>query len=126
MNEFGEVLKYLRNRKGLSQSELAKRLGMSKSTISMYEIGRRQPDLNTMEVIANFFNVDMNYLYGKSNEPEGYYYDEETARLAQEIYDNKDLGILMSASRKMSPEELKKLAALVQALVRRETGDVDT
>lgn len=126
MNEFGEVLKYLRNRKGLSQSELAKRLGMSKSTISMYEIGRRQPDLNTMEVIANFFNVDMNYLYGKSNEPEGYYYDEETARLAQEIYDNKDLGILMSASRKMSPEELKKLAALVQALVRRENGDVDT
>lgn len=127
MNSFSNILKYLRNRAGLSQLELAKKLGMSKSAISMYELGRRQPDLETMEIIADFFNVDMNFLYGKTDESDdGYYYDEQTAQLAQEIYDNKELGMLMSASRKMHPDDLRNLTKLVESLVRKESGQSDS
>ena len=69
MAEFKDMLKYLRNRENLSQSELSEKLGVAKSTISMYEVGKREPDFETMESIADFFNVDMNFLHGK-NVPE--------------------------------------------------------
>jgi len=68
MSEFKDMLKYFRMREGLSQSELAKRLGISTSTISMYEVGKRQPDFETEERIADFFNTDLNTLRGKDVE----------------------------------------------------------
>ena len=65
---FKEMLKYFRMRDGLSQRSLAKRLGLSASTISMYEVGEREPDFETEEKIADFFNVDLNTLRGKDIE----------------------------------------------------------
>lgn len=65
MASFKEMLKYLRVRDNLSQAELADKLGVAKSTISMYEVGKREPDFETLEAIADFFNVDMNFLLGK-------------------------------------------------------------
>lgn len=64
MGEFSVVFKSLRQRERLSQQELGEKLGIAKSTISMYENGNREPDLETLEKIADFFNVDMNYLLG--------------------------------------------------------------
>ena len=64
---FNERLKDLRRKAGLSQSELAKSIGVSKSSINMYERGEREPGLELLEAIADFFNVDMNYLLGKSD-----------------------------------------------------------
>ena len=65
MSEFKDMLKYLREREKLSQKELADKLGISASTISMYEIGSRQPNFEMEETIADFFNVDLNTLRGK-------------------------------------------------------------
>ena len=64
MPEYNEVLASLRKKSGLSQQELAKRLGMTRSAISMYETGQREPDLETFEIFADFYNVDMNTLTG--------------------------------------------------------------
>ena len=66
--EFKDMLKYFRQNAGLSQRELAKRLGVSPSTISMYEVGNREPDFETEEKIADYFNVDLNTLRGKDVE----------------------------------------------------------
>jgi transcriptional regulator with XRE-family HTH domain len=63
--DFAKRIRELRLARGLSQSELSKKLGLSKSRISMYEIGERQPDFETLELIADYFNVDMDYLLGK-------------------------------------------------------------
>ena len=60
------MLTYLRKRKGLSQQELANTLKISRSAIGMYETGKREPDLETLEVFADFYNVDMNTLTGKA------------------------------------------------------------
>lgn len=59
---FNDVLKQLRNKAGMNQEQLAKRLGLSKSAISMYESGSREPSLEILEAIADIFNVDMNTL----------------------------------------------------------------
>ncbi len=64
MAEFKDMLKYYRKRENLSQADLAKKLGLGPSTISMYEVGKREPDFETEELIADFFNVDLNTLRG--------------------------------------------------------------
>ena len=64
---FKDVLKRLRATAGLNQEELAKKIGCSKSAISMYENGAREPDLETLEAIADIFNVDMNTLTDSKN-----------------------------------------------------------
>jgi len=61
---FGAVLKDLRQSQGMTQEQLASALKLSKSTISMYECDQRRPELETLELIADYFNVDMNRLMG--------------------------------------------------------------
>lgn len=65
MGNFNDMLKYLRVREKMSQAELADKLGVSKSTVGMYELGKREPDFETLEAIADLFNVDMNFLLCK-------------------------------------------------------------
>lgn len=67
MATFAERLKSLRREKGWSQQRLADELELSKSSVNMYERGEREPGFETMEAIADLFNVDMNYLYGRTD-----------------------------------------------------------
>lgn len=67
MSNFGNKLRLLRKEKGLTQKQLADKLGLAFSTISMYERGDREPDFEILESIADFFNVSMDYLHGKSS-----------------------------------------------------------
>lgn len=78
MAEFAKIFKKLRLERELSQSRLADQLGISKSAVNMYERGDRRPDFETAEVIADFFNVDMNYLL----EPARRYSNPEDHRAA--------------------------------------------
>lgn len=67
MATFAERLKSLRREKSWSQQRLADELELSKSSVNMYERGEREPGFETMEAIADLFNVDMNYLYGRTD-----------------------------------------------------------
>lgn len=67
MGKFQNVLKGLRTSYGLTQNELSKSLKMSRSTIGMYEKGAREPDFETLELIADYFNVDTDYLLGRTD-----------------------------------------------------------
>ena len=67
MANFPDRLKSLRIKKGFSQNELAAQLGIKKSTLGMYEIGQREPGIETLELISDYFNVDLDYLIGKSD-----------------------------------------------------------
>ena len=58
-NKFPDTLKALRAKKGVTQAELATALGVGKSTISMYEVGARDPYFEMLEAIADYFNVNM-------------------------------------------------------------------
>lgn len=66
MAQFDRILKLLRNEKNMSQQELADALGISKSSINMYERGERQPNFEVLETIADYFNVDIDYLLGRT------------------------------------------------------------
>lgn len=59
---FCDKLKALRTEHNLTQEEFAKNTGLSRSAVGMYESGKREPNFETLEVIADYFNVDMNTL----------------------------------------------------------------
>jgi len=67
MANFPFRLRFLRERAGLSQQELADRVGLSKSSVNMYERGEREPGIESLEAFADLFNVDMDYLVGRSD-----------------------------------------------------------
>ena len=67
MQSLGERLAALRKEKGLSQAELAKLLNMGQSTIAMYERNRRTPDPATLNRLADFFDVSVDYLLGRTD-----------------------------------------------------------
>ena len=118
MAKFNEMLKYLRQRAGYSQQDLADLLKISQSTIGMYEQGRRSPDYETLEKIADIFNVDMNFLMGgktKESTPE-YYINPETAKLAQELFETPGMRILFDAARDSDPKDLQIAADLLKRL----------
>lgn len=66
---FGERLASLRKRKGLSQYALAERLNFSRGQLANYEQGKREPDYNTLQKIADFFEVSVDYLLGRTDKP---------------------------------------------------------
>ena len=69
MAKLSDMLIYLRKRNGLSQQALSEKLGITRSAIGMYETGKREPDLETLEAFADFYNVDMNTLTGRGEAP---------------------------------------------------------
>lgn len=120
MGGFGNVLKQLRQSFGMKQDELALRLGISRSRISMYETGQREPDFETLERLADFFNVDLDYLLGRTNKTtvipsSGYYTNPETARLAQEMFEDPDMRSLFSMKRNMDPKQFKNYMDFMKA-----------
>ncbi len=69
MDKFIDVLKYLRNNSGISQKQLSKELGISERNYQRYEYGEREPSLSTLIKLADYFNVSLDYLTGRTDEP---------------------------------------------------------
>lgn len=63
--EMGQRIAALRKERNMSQSETAKRLNISTSTLSMYETGNREPNNEILSKIADFFSVSTDYLLGR-------------------------------------------------------------
>ena len=62
-------LKELRKKKGLSQLRLATELNTTQNTISRYETGEREPGIDELINIADYFNVSVDYLIGRTENP---------------------------------------------------------
>ena len=68
MARFNDMMKSYRKDRGISQAELAKIIGVSTSTIGMYESEKRHPNFKTEEAIADYFNVTLDMLRGQGDE----------------------------------------------------------
>lgn len=74
---FAERLKEIRNGARMTQVQLAEALGVSKGTVAMWEIGKREPNYETLNALSGIFDKKIDYILGYSN-------DSSSARLSEE------------------------------------------
>ena len=67
---FSERLKELRLAKGLTQMQVSQSTGMSLLGYQRYEYGSREPAYNKLLALADYFDVSLDYLAGRTNKPE--------------------------------------------------------
>ena len=106
MPEFKDMLNYLRTREGLTQTELSAATGIGRGAISMYEAGKRRPDYETLEVFADYFNVNMDTLLGRV--------EENRAPAQGEVSDAKRT--LLDMVDRMSDEDVDKMLRLIAVM----------
>lgn len=70
MSSFPERLAQLRKGRSLTQKQLAEAVGAHERGIRFYEAGDKQPTLDNLIKLADFFNVSLDYLVGRSDNPE--------------------------------------------------------
>jgi len=101
-----ERLKELRKEKGLKQQDLADKINVSKSSIGMYEVGKRIPPSDILEKLADFFEVTTDYLMGRTNQK--YFSQDET--------------IAFHAKGDLNEEDQKMVRDLIDRLVKDHKG----
>lgn len=108
MTKFCDRLKQLRREASLTQDELAKNLKITRSRLAMYEQGQRDPDTEVLEAIADYFNVDMDYLLGRTHQ-------KHSANVDFIIENNLDLETLVYMN-KLDADQLSRLMAVAKAM----------
>lgn len=115
MSAFSQTLAALRRERGLTQAELASRLGISKSAVSMYERGNREPDFKLLEQMADFFGVGVNVLLGREN-AELVNGDAELTAYLEELRDRPELRMLFSVTKNATKEDVETAVRIIEAL----------
>lgn len=114
-----ERIENLRKSNGISQGKLEKELGFSNGSISKWK--NSMPKLERLQKIADYFGVTVDYLM-TGEEKEGYYLNEETAKLAQEMFEDEDMRSLFDMKRNMPPERFKAHMEFMKNLYNQEKG----
>lgn len=70
MDTFPVRLRYIRKLRNMTQEMVAEKLNVSKAAVSGYESGKRFPDMGTLSKISDVLNCSVDYLLGKSDQPE--------------------------------------------------------
>lgn len=109
----------LRKEKALTQEQLARFLGISRSRLSLYEIGKREPDHHTLQKIADFFHVSLDYLLGRVDDPHSQSNAAQNLPKSQEplaMFDTVLYSIIENAQ-KLTPKQKEMIAKIIQELV---------
>ena len=122
-----EVFEQLLQKFGVTTADVCKATGIGQSTMSNWKSRRNLISGKNAQLIADYFGVSVDYLMtGKEKEGgEKYYINDETASIAQEICDNKELRLLFDAAKDAQPDDLQTVHQMLLALKRKERGDID-
>jgi transcriptional regulator with XRE-family HTH domain len=140
---FASRLKKLREQKGLSQRELAKKVNIAHSTLGMYEIGEREPDFKITSRLASYLGTSIDYLVGNSDDPrpveeitdahqriEDALADdpdaEDLLNFWMELKEREDLFLLFKQVRPLSDDSIRRVIRVIKAIEdeeAREFGD---
>ena len=91
MQEVAQRLKSLRESVGLSQAKLAALMGATQASVNRYENGQSSPPLKILRWYADFFDVSLDYIFARTEQPEGKLYEHKPKVLEAITQDNKEL-----------------------------------
>jgi transcriptional regulator with XRE-family HTH domain len=119
----GERIKQLRLEKSLTQVELAKIFNTSHATINRYEKGVNEPDSETINKFADYFNVSTDYLLGRTDEKnisekisEALQDDPELQEFWDMLKDREDLQILFKQTKKLDSKGIQQIIRIIKAI----------
>lgn len=108
LNElFSRRLRFYMNEYRMTQSDLAKRIGVGTSTVSHWYHAERTPRSDALEKLCEVFKCKTDDLITEKTPQQ--YYEEETAAIAEQIANNKELRMLMDAARDTDPKTIEEL-----------------
>lgn len=113
--DFSQRLKLLRNMNNTTQEDLAKYLGVSRPTIAGYETKGKQPSFETLFKIAEYFNVSIDYLLGKTDIKEP----------VDDVIEKKELDVF-NQIHNLSPESQEEIKKLIDLYKIKDMQDKNT
>jgi transcriptional regulator with XRE-family HTH domain len=116
---FPKRLKALRKEKKLTAKSFGEKFNLAESTISGYETGARKPDIEQLEKFADFFDVSIDYLMGRTNLPSTILTNIQRSFIEKiDLSDDELVNIPMySDGRELSEEEKRRVIRTARALL---------
>lgn len=122
--DLGNTIAHLREKRGLSQSSLARDLNISQASLAMYETNKRKPNVEMLDSIANYFGVTTDYLLGRTPTPE---FTAKNERDVQNIVDDlinglsneNSLAYLRNGGEEIDEEDAELIKAALEKVARR-------
>lgn len=118
LRDYGKIIaKNLRRimlRANKTQADLSRELGIGKTTISAWMNGVNVPRMDKIDMLCNYFGCTRADIMEPHDE--GYYLREDTAKMAQEIFEDREMRILFDAARNSRPEDLRMASDLLKRL----------
>ena len=124
----GKMLKEARLKAGFTLEQAGEKIGVIAKTIQRYETGQRKISMDKLMELTSLFGVDYTSFIsaakrrlsedfaGDHQAEDGYYLDDEVAKIAQQVYERPELRMLFSASKDVSAEDLRAVIALVDRM----------
>lgn len=117
---FSENLRQYRIARGITQTELARRLNFGRSTIAMYEAGEREPNFETLTKISMILDVSPSDLLGKKEESSPAMtedeYDQELREVLEEMKNRPDMRMLFKLAKNAKAEDVRAAVKIIEAL----------
>ena len=115
---FASNLNYFLELNDMTQVEAAEKIGVSQQRFNTWAQGKAFPRMDMVQKLADLFNIKKSDLIDVQQNVHdgGYYLDKETAKKAQELFDDKNLRALFDAARGSRPEDLQMAADLLRRL----------
>lgn len=123
-----EIFKKLCEKNDVSSADVARATGVAKATLSEWKKGTYRPKADKLQKIADYFNVTLDYLMTgqhpeqTSESGRKYYFSDETAEKAQELFTKPGLRILFDAAQDATPEDLQLAADILTRLKESRNG----
>lgn len=110
-----EIFEQLLVKNNVSTYKVSKETGIAQSVFSSWKNGISNPKQDKLQKIADYFNVTVDYLMGIERDQNiDYYLNDETRKIAQEIFDTPELKTLLDLSKTLSPKKLKALTQFLK------------
>jgi len=125
--KIGNRIRFLRNQNKIDRQQLADAIGITYHALSKYETDERQPGYDTLAKIADFFDVSVDYLLGRTDDPSPkgtqHVNDDEALEYLDELHKRPEMKALFEVGRKATKEDIETAITIIEALKKKGGGE---
>jgi transcriptional regulator with XRE-family HTH domain len=116
---FAKKLKELREAAGMTQQELAEKIGMKRASVAAYEASGQEPKYDILQKLAGVFSCSTDYLLGRSNIRDAGEYaalqdDPELLEFWEQINANPDMQLMYKKAKNLTPDALRQIIKIIK------------